>query len=132
MPKHVNEKAEAAKARKEDAKKQQATKAAKAQEDKVWQEAGEGAKSKAQAKRADTEAQRAEAAAKRAEARRLAELEEAALTKPKEPKKAPKVSGYKVRCGFVWLCRGAARPPRLRVPLHCMHVRGRMERDLRE
>ncbi len=94
--KYVNEKAEAARARKDEAKSAVKEKAVREKEDALWREAGEGAKSKAQAKKEEQERQRAEAAAKKAEVRRLAEEEEAALVKPKQPAKA-KVSGPKVR-----------------------------------
>jgi pyruvate/2-oxoglutarate dehydrogenase complex dihydrolipoamide acyltransferase (E2) component len=93
MPPKRNEKAVAATERKEAAKASAASSKQKEQEDAAWREAGEGAKSKAQAKKAEQEKQRAEAAAKKLEAKRLAEEEEAAMSKPKSTGKAPKVTG---------------------------------------
>jgi hypothetical protein len=82
--------------RKAEAKTDANTKQAKAAEDAYWSAAGEGSKSKAQAKKEDQERQRAEAAAKKLEAKKLAEEEEQALSRPKSATKAPRVSGPKV------------------------------------
>lgn len=69
----------------EQAKKSAAKdKQAKDKEDAYWAAAGEGDKSKAQAKREEEAKKKAEAAAKKAEIKRLAEEEEARLAaKPK-------------------------------------------------
>jgi hypothetical protein len=58
-PKYVNEKAQAAKDRKSSAKEAEKAAKEKAAEDRMWKEAGEGAKSKAQAKRDEEAKQRA-------------------------------------------------------------------------
>jgi hypothetical protein len=82
------------------------SKAAAAQEDAYWAAAGEGAKSKAAAKREAEEAKRQEQLAKKAELKRLQEQEEAALARPKvNAAKAGRVSGPKVGRG-----RSRARP----------------------
>lgn len=77
---------------------QEATKAkaAKEAEDAYWASAGEGAKSKAAAKREAEEAKRLEQLARKAELKRLQEEEEAALSRPKANPKANRVSGPKV------------------------------------
>ncbi|WIA13256.1 hypothetical protein OEZ85_006844 [Tetradesmus obliquus] len=94
--KNMNEKVEAARERKAAAKDAASKKASKDAEDAYWREAGEGAKTKAQAKRDDEERKRQEAAARKAELKRLQEQEEAALAKPKTTPKANRVSGPKV------------------------------------
>lgn len=94
MPPRVNEKAAAKKEAKTASKEAENRAKEKATEDARWAAAGEGARSKAQAKKDEEAAKRAEAAAKKAEAKRLAEEEEAALSKPKP--KLGKVGGPKV------------------------------------
>lgn len=90
MPKKmgINDKAAAAREREES--KKQADKAAKekAKEDAEWAAAGEGSKTKAQAKKDEAEKKKQEAAAKKAELKRLEEEEAAALSKPKSTKTA--------------------------------------------
>lgn len=92
----MNEKAEAAKERKAAAKDEAKKKADKDAEDAYWRAAGEGAKTKAQAKRDDEDRKRQEAAARKAELKRLQEEEEAAMSRPKPSPKAARVSGPKV------------------------------------
>lgn len=94
--KHVNEKAEAARERKAEAKSAAKQKATKDAEDAYWRAAGEGSKTKAQAKRDEEERKRQEQLAKKAELKRLQEEEEAALSRPKPNPKANRVSGPKV------------------------------------
>lgn len=94
MPKNTNEKALAARERKAAAKDSAKKNEEREKEDAYWRSAGEGAKSKAQAKKEEEAAKKAEAAAKKAEAKRLAEEEEAALTRAKA--KPGKVAGPKV------------------------------------
>lgn len=75
----------------EKAKQQQEDKA-RWKEDADWEAAGEGKKSKAQAKKASKDEDRQGAQAKKLEARRLAEEEAAALAaSTKKPAAAPKV-----------------------------------------
>eukprot|EP00775_Hariotina_reticulata_P005480 gene5480-5715_t len=93
--KHVNEKAEAARDRKAVAKDDAKKKAAKDAEDAIWSAAGEGQRTKAQAKREADAEKKAETAARKAELKRLQEEEEAAMTRPKAAPKANRVSGPK-------------------------------------
>lgn len=75
-------------------------KAKQDQEDSYWAAHGEGQKSKASAKRDDEEARKAEAAARKAEAKRLAEQEEAELTRSKAkaaPVPTSKVTQYQLQ-----------------------------------
>ena len=61
---------------------------AKAEDDAYWQAAGDGAKSKAAARREQADAAADEAAAKRAEAKRLAKLEDEEMANMGKPKNA--------------------------------------------
>ena len=61
---------------------------AKAEDDAYWQAAGDGAKSKAAARREQADAAADEAAAKRAEAKRLAKLEDEEIANMGKPKNA--------------------------------------------
>lgn len=90
-----NSKAVDAREKKKEAKKSAHVQEERAKEDAYWEDAGEGAKSKAQAKRDELAKQREEAAQKKAEAKALAAAEEQdAAKKPKAAKVnlAPKVS----------------------------------------
>ncbi|KAL3537621.1 hypothetical protein ACH5RR_000987 [Cinchona calisaya] len=78
--KAVNSKAEAANARKCDAKADRISREAREKEDQKWREA-EGSKSRVAKKREEEAEKRAEAAARKMEARRLAEQEEKDLEK---------------------------------------------------
>ena len=71
-------------------------------EDEFWQDAGEGAKSKASKKKDEQAKQREDAAAKKAEAKQLAAEEDAAMAKlaKKAPKKAN--SETKVSVCVIW------------------------------
>lgn len=117
MPKQFA-KAVEARERKESAKQDARSKQEKEKEDAYWASAGEGAKSKAAAKRDEQEKQRQEAAAKRAEAKRLADEEMEALSRPKSSKtvhkptskvkKEPwKASGTLVVQICLWQCMAA-------------------------
>ena len=89
-----NSKAVDAREKKKEAKKSAHVHEERAKEDAYWEDAGEGAKSKAQAKRDELAKQREEAAQKKAEAKALAAAEEEdAVKKPKAAKVnlAPKV-----------------------------------------
>lgn len=72
---------------------QKAAKAAKDKEDAEWTAAGDGDRGKAAKKKAEQEAAKQEAAAKKAEAKRLAEEEEAAMSKPKGGKGDKTIGG---------------------------------------
>lgn len=75
--------------------KQQQEDNARRKEDADWEAAGEGKKSKAQAKKVSKDEDRQGAQAKKLEARRLAEEEAAALAaSTKKPAAAPKVTRY--------------------------------------
>jgi hypothetical protein len=65
-------------------------------EDAFWTAAGEGQRTKAQAKKEAESEKKAEAAARKAELKRLQEEEEAAMSRPKATAKATRVSGPKV------------------------------------
>ena len=137
MPKKLgeNSKAVEARARKADSKAKKESTKEKQEEDEVWAAAGvfvaavepilgealglgakqyetctgEGAKSKAQAKKDEQAKQREEAAAKKAEAKRLAAEEDAAMAKAAKPKAAaPKViaiTAYVFRAALGTTCR---------------------------
>lgn len=74
-----NSKSSEARARKAASKEEQQRRRAKEDEDAYWKAAGEGSKTKAQAKREEQERRRTEAAAKKAEVRRMAKEEEDAM-----------------------------------------------------
>eukprot|EP00238_Polyblepharides_amylifera_P014986 CAMPEP_0196582198 /NCGR_PEP_ID=MMETSP1081-20130531/37947_1 /TAXON_ID=36882 /ORGANISM="Pyramimonas amylifera, Strain CCMP720" /LENGTH=213 /DNA_ID=CAMNT_0041902697 /DNA_START=239 /DNA_END=877 /DNA_ORIENTATION=+ len=89
----ANSKAVEAKEGKERVKSAKAATQASNKEDKDWDDAGEGKKSKAQAKKAGKDEERAEAAARKIEAKKMAEMEDAAMAnfgkkqaKPSVPK----------------------------------------------
>ncbi len=89
-----NSKAVDAREKKKEAKKTAHVREENAKEDSFWEDAGEGAKTKAQAKREELAKQREEAAQSKAEAKALAAAEDAeAGKKPKATKVnlAPKV-----------------------------------------
>ncbi|EOX97539.1 Coiled-coil domain-containing protein 124 isoform 1 [Theobroma cacao] len=95
MPKKmgVNNKAEAARARKSATEAERKERESREKEEQYWREA-EGPKSKAAKKREEDAEKRAEAATRRAEARRQAEMEEKEIEKAmkKPDKKANRVS----------------------------------------
>lgn len=84
----MNEKAVEARDRKAASKAEANAKASKAAEDAYWREAGEGSKTKAQAKRDAEEKKKQELAAKKLEAKKLLEEEEASLHSKKPAGKA--------------------------------------------
>lgn len=100
MPKKgENSKAAEARAKKEEGKRAADAKQKAAADDREWAAAGEGAKSKAQAKKEEQAKQRDEAAAKKAEAKRLADEEAATLSavRPAKQKAAPtKVTAHQL------------------------------------
>lgn len=103
MPKKgMNPKVLEAREKKENKKNEAAAKQEKAQEDAYWAAAGDGSKSKAQQKKEEQEKQRQEALAKKAEAKKLADEEMEALSRPKSSKPAQKPMG-KVE----WVCRSS-------------------------
>lgn len=88
-------KAPSAKQKAAEKEKEQREQIAKRNEDAAWESAGEGKKSKAQAKKASKDEERQDAQAKKLEARRLADEEAAALAaSSKKPAGAQKVCAW--------------------------------------
>lgn len=100
-----NERKEAKMEREAEAQQSAKSKAAKEKEDAIWSAAGEGQKTKAAAKKEEEDKKKAETAARKAEVKRLAELEEAELSRAKA-KTAPvainKVRGLRPGRGVAW------------------------------
>ena len=102
-----NPKAVESRERKANSKKESQVQEKSKAEDEFWQEAGEGAKSKASKKKDEQAKQREDAAAKKAEAKRLAAEEDAAMANlaKKTPKKTePKaiIYGLRQRWSLLW------------------------------
>lgn len=97
-----NPKAVESRERKANSKKESQVQEKTKAEDEFWQDAGEGAKSKASKKKDEQAKQREDAAAKKAEAKQLAAEEDAAMAKlaKKAPKKAN--SETKVSVYVIW------------------------------
>lgn len=86
-------------------------------EDEFWQEAGEGAKSKASKKKDEQAKEREAAAAKKAEAKQLAAEEDAAMAKL--AKKAPKKANSETKVD-AWLSYHPIRE--VKWPMHIMRL----------
>lgn len=96
-----NPKAVESRERKATSKKENQNKEKAQAEDQFWQQAGDGAKSKAEKKRDEQSKERENAAAKKAEAKRLAAEEDAAMasiskTAAKKSSAAPKVTSHQL------------------------------------